>query len=100
MKKQRLLSLSRAAAPYIFCFVLCVVAAHAQSAAMPLDSYAPDVQGITRSQLVRRILGAAVALLGIGFAMRQHDVNKSVVVGVGFGIALALNADTLISWMG
>ncbi|MFL6350898.1 MAG: TrbC/VirB2 family protein [Bryobacteraceae bacterium] len=99
MKKQQLLSLSRAAAPYIFCLALCVVAAHAQ-ASMPLDSYAPDVQGITRSQLIRRILGAAVALLGIGFAMRQHDVNKSVVVGVGFGIALALNADTLISWMG
>ena len=97
MKKEKLLSLGRAVAPYLICFALCTVVVHAQ---MPLDSYAPDVQSVTKSQLIRRILGAAIALLGIGFAMRQHDINKSVVVGVGFGIALAINADAIISWMG
>lgn len=97
MDKKKFLSWGRVVAPWLLCFALCAVTAHAQ---MPLDSYAPDVQSITKSQLIRRILGAAIALLGIGFAMRQHDINKGVVVGVGFGIALALNADTLVSWMG
>ncbi|MFL6462887.1 MAG: hypothetical protein ACJ73N_00565 [Bryobacteraceae bacterium] len=70
-----------------------------QESPMPLDQYAPDVQGVTDSQWFRRILGAAVALFSIYLAIRQHDVNKRLVLSVGFGLALILNADAIIAWL-
>jgi hypothetical protein len=94
MKKQKLLSFTRAVAPYLFCIALCVAVAHAQDNITNLSHKSRTV-----TQTIAEDAGYIVIIAGLITAW----MRRSVGVGLGaliVGGALAVGGSLYTSAQG
>jgi hypothetical protein len=88
MKKEKLLSLIRAAAPYLICFALCVVMAQAQDSITNLSH-----KGRTITQTIAEDGGYVVIIAGLITAWMRRSVGVAlgaIIVGGALAVGGAL----------